>query len=171
MKPHSLAETDYSALPEKDREFIDDVLKYGWKSTYVFETDEEPSFIYSTGFWRKFRMPEVLIFSMPQEIGHQVLWNIFHLYSDGESLPVAETAGGIFEQNGPMFFPMEEKAKHLNCSFSDWFYLRENFDCFQMVWSDENGLFPWSAGFAERYRDSQPDVSIGGWASYLGAKQ
>jgi len=53
-------------------------------------------------------------------------------------------------------------AAHLGWSM--WFHGGSGFDCWQIVWPDRAGIFPWEDGFDATFAGDQRDLTENGWA-------
>ncbi|MGC1429716.1 MAG: DUF4262 domain-containing protein, partial [Albidovulum sp.] len=69
---------DVDLLDDDEKGFVDNVRTHGWFGTHVFEDADGPGFSYTTGFWQRFEFPELILFSLPKEVSHDIFWNFFH---------------------------------------------------------------------------------------------
>lgn len=154
-----------------EKDLVANVREHGWQGTSVFPAadDEEPGpgFCYSIGFWRTASIPEILIVGLPMNVGHSVLARIHELAGEGFVPPVGVPVSDVMVGYDCFFFPIAPAAYGEYPLSANWFYGNEDYPCLQLVWTDEAGLFPWQAGFNERFRDDQPDLSPHGWRAHL----
>jgi len=154
-------------LDQQERDFIRDIEDHGWFDTHVLVGSEGPGFSYSTGFWLKRGFPEVILFSLPRSVSHNVLWNVFRDVEAGRRPPIGLPVNDVFGNADAVFLPVGKThyAEHLG--WARWFYEGDDFPCLQLVWPDPDGKFPWQPGFAESFRECQPDLTENGWLSEL----
>ena len=157
-----------SYLDDYERKILSNIDEYGWHGTYVMSDENQPGFTYSVGFWLNATAPEVLICGLPQENGHNLLWSLFDSWRGGQLPPVGQPVTDILKGFDCYFFPVSKRAYSTYPRSAQWFYGGDDFPCFQLVWPDFAGIFPWQDGFDEKFSRDQPDVSEGGWSAQIG---
>ena len=83
-------DADPDRLDHHEQNFVQKIREHGWFGTHVGTDDEGPGFCYTTGFWLKFRVPEVILFSMSRETAQDTFWHIYRELEAGRRLPVGE---------------------------------------------------------------------------------
>ncbi|MDO1558026.1 DUF4262 domain-containing protein [Brevundimonas sp. 2R-24] len=69
-----------------DQNILDAVEEHGWFCMSVFDPEDvAPRFSYSIGFTKSLGQPEFIIFGLPADVAHGVLWNVFRALKDGRS--------------------------------------------------------------------------------------
>jgi hypothetical protein len=148
-----------SELDTHERGFVKNVRDHGWAGTHVFEDDEGAGFSYSTGFWRKFQTPELVLFSLPREIAHQILWNLYKDMEDGKRFengtPISEVLDGYDVVLKPVL--QEHFSEYLG--WNRWFYGGDNFQAQQVFFPNKDGQFPWDAAASPEFTATQPDLT------------
>jgi len=143
-------------LDDGDRAFLSGVRQHGWYSTNVFADEERPGFIYSTGFWYCFKAPEVIIFGLPQEVAHQVLWLLFERLEAGERFNTDQPVPDILTGYNVRFCPAPESAFPEYLGWNRWFYGGDTFEVLQLIFPDMEGRFPWENGVSQDFKAMQP---------------
>jgi hypothetical protein len=156
-----------TSLDAGERKFVDNVRNHGWTATHVWAEGEHPSFSYTTGFWVTLNSPEIIVFDLPKDASYDVLASLFEDFKTGIMHPVGSANSTILRSHKSFLFPVARTKYSDHLGWSQWFYNGNNFDCLQLVWPDPAGTFPWQAGFDNRFRDSQPDLTENGWAAAL----
>jgi hypothetical protein len=157
--PKTALDVDATNLDAGEKTFIDNVRTHGWAATHVVEDNEGVGFSYTTGFWHKFRAPELVLFSLPIEVAHQILWNFFNNLEKGQrfsdNVPVSEVLEGydvvlrtVAKERYPDFL-----------GWNRWFYGGDHFQAQQLFFPDKSGQFPWDASVSSNFVASQPDLS------------
>ena len=153
---------------EYEKELLLRVKESGWQSTHVFaDTDGDPSFTYSTGFWQALGRPEVIVFDFPARLAHDVIGQTFRLLSDGADIQTEKPVTNILSGESVYFFAVDEEAKSEYLLSSKWFYKGNQFPAIQMVWPDPSGSFPWQPNFERKLIGLQPDISKISWSNML----
>ncbi len=150
-------------LSSGERSFVGNVREHGWVTTGVAADDEGPGFSYTTGFWVSAGQPEMIIFSLRDDIAHDVFWSLFRDAKSGAELPVGRRLEEVFG-NAPAYVFRVAKKHYANLlGWSRWFYGGDDFPCLQVVWPDPGGRFPWDSGFDATFKADQPDLTEHGW--------
>ena len=69
----------------------------GFFRAEVFGDSIGPSFSYSTGIWVSTGQPEILMFSMKEELAHDVFWNMFRLAKANTRLSLGTPTDQVFQ--------------------------------------------------------------------------
>lgn len=149
-------DVDDALLDADERNFVGNIREHGWFGTHVSEDADGPRFSYTTGFWRKFAFPELILFALSKEVSHEIFWNF---YKDLETEkrfvpnePITEVLNGydvMIKEVTPDHF-----AEYLG--WNRWFYGGDNFKAFQIFFPDKSGRFPWSEGASSEFSQLQP---------------
>ncbi len=150
---------DASLLDEGERNFVEKIREHGWIETHIAQDAAGPGFSYTTGFWLKFELPELMLFSLPQEISHDIFWNFFHDLNEGKRFATNEPVSDILTGFDVILKPVlvENFAEHFG--WSRWFYGGDSFQVLQIFFPDKQGRFPWEDEVREGFGKLQPDLS------------
>ena len=166
MRPTAL-NASAEALDDEERHFVGVIREHGWFHTHVIRDDDGPGFSYTTGFWVTLGHPEIIVFSLKDEVASAVLWDIYRSIVAGNR-PLVGTPSDLFANMPMALFPVSTAHYHDHLGWSRWFYGCDDFPTLQMVWPDRSGAFPWQPGFdAEAFGSSQPDLTASGWRASL----
>lgn len=153
-----------STLDESERQFVNCVREHGWFHTRVFDDkDRIPDFSYTSGFSVNHGYPEIILFSLSREVSASILWDFWRDLEAGKRPPSGEKVRGIFGNADAVLLPVAKSAYSEHLGWNRWFYGGDDFECLQLVWPDRDGRFPWEGDFNDRFADSQPDLTGGGW--------
>ena len=152
-------------LDEAERRFVDGIRQHGWMQTHALDEDEKPGFSFTTGFEVSIGHPEVIAFKMDRQVANEIFWVLYRCAQNGKPVPRARRTGGVLPNDDAYVFPVARRhyAKYLG--WSRWFYGGDDFECLQVVWPDEAGIFPWEDGFDTKYANAQIDLTDRGWAA------
>jgi hypothetical protein len=57
-------------LDKHEQNFVAKIREHGWFATNVGSADGRPPFSFTTGFWLKFRFPELILFTLKDDVAH-----------------------------------------------------------------------------------------------------
>jgi hypothetical protein len=145
-------------LHPSDVKFLEIVKKFGWHvMTVMPRTGERGSlFSYSTGLFRTYQHPEILLFNLPVETMPQIINEIGNQVKAGKKFEPGPSYSDILASCSCVFRPVLEEHFSEYVGYSLWFYDGDPFALLQCFWPDPNGRFPWEPDCDARYRDSQP---------------
>lgn len=158
-------DADPTPFNDYERQLIDAVREHGWFCPSVYGDEDGPSFSYSVGFWKTLGKPEVVVFGLPPQVAHSVLWQLYRLFQDLAPQP-GQPLDGVLEGYLSYLMPVGAKADEFMLS-TTWFYGGEDYPRLQLVWPDPVGAFPWQADFDPSFADDQPDLSDESWAAIV----
>ncbi|MCG8685872.1 MAG: DUF4262 domain-containing protein [Desulfobacterales bacterium] len=152
-------DVDVDLLDDDEKGFVDNIRTHGWFGTHVFEDADGPGFSYTTGFWHRFEFPELILFSLPKEVSHEIFWNFFHeleaqkRFSENE--PISEVLNGfdvmlrrVRTEHFPEYF-----------GWTRWFYGGDKFEAYQVFFPDKSGRFPWTEEVPPEFSRLQPNLA------------
>lgn len=152
------------AKPAPDEQpVLDDIAEHGWSGILIEEDEEGPGFEYTVGFMETLGHPEVIIFGLPKQEGHDILWQIFKSIQAGT--PFA--APGRYEHVlvgrlcDSRFIHPSQYSEYLG--YAKWHrsYVGKRGDlvAVQCVWPDADNHFPGELGCFPGVELLQPDLS------------
>jgi hypothetical protein len=156
-------DADPERLDQHEQNFVQQIREHGWFGTHVAADSEGPAFSYTTGFWLKFRFPEVILFSMSRQTAHDTFWHIYRELEAGRRIPVGQTTGEIFKNAAAVLLPVSLDQYEAHFGWSRWFYGNDSFECLQLVFPHRGGEFPSMSGSSADFRAAQPDLTAGNW--------
>jgi hypothetical protein len=151
-------------LDKHEQNFVEQIRKRGWFGTHVGSDDEGPGFSYTTGFWLKFKFPELIMFSLGGKIAQDTFWHKHNELESGRLFPIGEPSEEVFQNTAAVLLPVSPQQYRSHLGWSRWFYGNDDFLCLQLVFPDPTGQFPWSPGSSESNRAAQPDLTVGNWS-------
>lgn len=155
------------ALNPQEQTFVAIMREHGWHHMGVLGDAEHSEFSYSTGFWLTLRHPEIIVFSLPQQVAGRVLSDLYRDFQKGRVFPVGVRLSEVFANVDAYLMPVgrQHYADHLG--WSRWFYGNDDFPCLQLVWPDKRGAFPWEAAWQQSFPQLHPDLTPAGWIHAL----
>lgn len=151
------------ALDPSEQASVAAIREHGCFRTQISADDEGPGYSFSTGIWTTTKQPDLLPFSMRSDIAHDVLWDLYRLAEQGQSLQIGRRTDQVLANLPAYVFPIAKRYYREYLGWSRWFYGGDDFPCLQIVWPDRGGLFPWEHGFDATFAEDQIDLSESGW--------
>nr|WP_321508792.1 DUF4262 domain-containing protein [uncultured Celeribacter sp.] len=150
---------DGALLDADESNFVENVRTHGWFGTHVLEDTNGPGFSYTTGFWHKFGFPELILFSLPKEVSHEIFWGFFHDLQAKKLFPLNEPIPEIL--NGYDVILRDVRLDHFAeyLGWNRWFYGGDNFKASQVFFPDKTGSFPWSEDASPEFNRLQPTLA------------
>src|SRR5215475_12245901 len=122
-------DADPAQLDRHEQNFVESVRKHGWFGTYVAADSDGPSFAYTTGFWLKFRFPELILFSLRRQVAHDTFWHMHRGLEAGKHFAIGEPEDDIFQNVAAVLLPVSPQQYRAHLGWSRWFYGGDRFQC------------------------------------------
>jgi hypothetical protein len=152
-------EADTSGFGDTEKRLLKHIKQHSWIGIHVGGSDEALGFSYTIGLWHQYRVPEVLLYSLPAEISHQIFTNIVTDLKKGLRLDVQKPVSGILEHQDVYLKPLTVDQRSDRLIWCDWFYQGNSFEAQQLFWPDRAGNFPWDGEAAASYKALQHDFT------------
>ena len=152
-------------LDDAERNFVEGIRQHGWMQTHALDEDDKPGLCFTTGFEASIGHPEIIAFKIDRQFANGIFWVLYRCAQNGKPVPRAVRTRGILPDNDAYVFPVARRHYANYLGWSRWFYRGDDFECLQVVWPDEAGVFPWEDGFDSKYVGAQIDLTERGWAA------
>lgn len=151
------------ALTDYEQRIVDNIDEHGWFCVVVTDGDDAEAFAYSVGFEQTLGSPECIVFGLPPDLMHSMLWNVFRQIRDGARLSNGRRWSGLLEGFDCITRPVHPSQitrEHFNSALWHWGDPAERgreLTAFQLFWPGAvDGLFPWESGSSDGVRERQP---------------
>ncbi len=144
------------------------IRKHGWTGTYIPESDGDPPFSYSTGFWETAKSPEVIMFGFDPAASNRVLHEAYRQLLNGELKLEDLAPWDLWGDAGPALrwrrvHRSQIRREHFNIAI--WYRERQglsrwDLEAYQLFITDPGGRFPWEDGFDTDYRPKQKRLDL-----------
>ncbi len=136
---------------------LNNIEKFGFHTTSVMGSDpDEVSYSYSTGIHETINKPDIIIFGLSPSVSHAVIGIYYDRVKSGELFePGIEYSG--FLKGYPVMLASVPKAKideHMLCI--PWLYPGREHEAYQILYPDDDGLWPWEDSVSGSFRQLQP---------------
>ena len=121
---------------------VDQNIKtYGYHMTFVFD-DKSPSFCYSTGIYRNFKIPELFISSLPQNLSFSLIKEYVDTFKDGDTIPLKSKIDYLTDRFPIYLIEVSNSRLFDYVLSSKRFYKGDEFKYLQLIYPDTKGYFP-----------------------------
>lgn len=135
---------------EKIKEYFEKVEKsikeHGYNLTNVFASKDSPSFCYSTGIYKNYKLPELFISSLPPGLCDQLTASYIKSFKDKQTIPLNIKLDLI--DRFPVYLidvPTSKLTDYVLTSIR--FYKDEDYKYLQIIFPDTMGRFPNEVGY------------------------
>lgn len=141
---------------------VDGIAEHGWYSMHVLAERDFPGFTYSIGFWESIGTPEFLIYGLPKQLMHSMLWELFHQLKAGRPIEDGARISDLIEDCDCIIRPIHESHIREHLGSALWYQRLKLGDDgalrgWQVFWpGKQQRLFPWEAGCIADVRQCQP---------------
>jgi uncharacterized protein DUF4262 len=141
-----------------DAGYLAKIDEHGWAVMKVAPRvgDAGDCFAYSTGLFRKFGQPEILIFGLELDLMHQMINIVGKQMRSGVHFEANHGYSDILDRYDCQFRVVHKTQFRDYLGFSIWFYEGLDFPALQCFWPDREGYFPWQDGYSPGLRKLQP---------------
>jgi len=146
-------------MNEGEQRFLEIIKDHGWHVTQVRNTEEQegPTFSYSTGIYRNFGKPELIVFGLSNEMEKWVINEYGNEIQSGKrEFYTNSFYDGFLEDFDVCMIDANENARKEYACWADWYYDRKPFPIFQCIYPTTSGVWPWDDGASETFKESQP---------------
>jgi hypothetical protein len=157
----------YSMTNESEAAFelriCKEIESHGWFGLVVEEDDDGPGFEYTVGLPATFQHPEVILFGLPFDVSHKILWSVVRGIKAGRSFREDGLYEEIIERFACALKPVKDDQFPTYLGYALWHNRVSGwvdpFSCMQLFWPDKRGLFPWQEGCDPGAAQLQPNLS------------
>jgi hypothetical protein len=130
---------------DADAQVAADIAEYGWHGIHVSDPDDPHIWSYSIGLVETWQHPELILFGLPRDTAHQIIWNAVHEIEAAQRFASLERWEAF--ENGYEATFLEVDARWL--PFLGWglSYYGSEFPALQVAWPDRERRMPWESGY------------------------
>lgn len=146
-------------MNEEEQQFLDIIKEHDWHVMQVRNTAEQkgPTFSYSTGIYKHFGKPELIVFGLSNEVEKWVINEYGDEIRSGKRQFCANSFyDGFLEGFDVCMIEANENVRKEYACWADWYYERKSFPIFQCVYPTTSGKWPWDAEASESFKENQP---------------
>ena len=157
-----------------ENKIVSTVEEHGWFCSHVFDPDkEEPDFSYSVGFTETLNCPEFIVFGLPHELMHSMLWSIFRDIKGGITPYDDRVWSNLLKGFDCVIKKVHSDNIPMNyLNSARWYWnlhlgKSELLQAYQIVWPGAaSGRFPWDENCPLEVIEMQPPLYLPGLPDY-----
>lgn len=155
-----------------DQNVIDKVARYGHMVLKISDREDDPTdqpaFAYSVGAFESYGAPELIVFGLDLDDAAIIINDVMADYVAGRRFACGVPERGLMGDDYPVVFhEADPEGAKAFAAFADWYYERASFPLWQLVWSANNGCFPWDGECPAEVRRAQIDMTGGRHWNFL----
>jgi hypothetical protein len=138
------------------------INRHGWSCYYIFG-GPGPPWLYTIGLVERFHHAELILFGLDQGSAHGAVTRAIERIESGAELRFGREAGERLDDIPVAFLKVEDtywrEPSDYFLGWLDYYGAVERTPerrAIQLVWSDEDGRFPWQKGFSPPLLRLQP---------------
>jgi Domain of unknown function (DUF4262) len=156
---------------EDERKVIEDVEEFGFHWISVGQSEQDaldspewrdvPGWSYTIGLYARCAHPELVVFTLDNEIVGALFWDLARQIAAGRKLE----AGEVYEDALPSFDGQTCSFELVSSGWApelfgwaEWFYKGARFPVLQYLWPDRHGKFATDDDVLAAVRESQPTL-------------
>jgi Domain of unknown function (DUF4262) len=147
------------ARDDPERIVLHNIAEFGWHCVNVIEDDGQPPWTFSIGFYETYGFPEIIIIGRSRATSHHILETLSNTLEKNESPDLTAPALDLIPGIPCLFQDVLPRYFSDYVGFALWFYRKRKFPLFQIVWPNNEGLYPWSPRASKAFKEWQPVLS------------
>ncbi|MFF5263674.1 DUF4262 domain-containing protein [Actinomadura viridis] len=132
------------------------ITQYGWSVVLVPGDDERPGWAHTIGLWHSHRAPELAMFGGDVYEMEEILNTLGRRAAEGRAPADGERLDDVVRGRPAAFRAVEPRWYEGAFGGALAFYRRPPLPVHQVVWPNQDGLFPWQPGTDLPFRRAQP---------------
>ena len=137
-----------------DKIVISNINEFGWHCVNVIEDDGHPPWSYTIGLYETWQHPELIVIGRSRATSHAML----KTFADDIELNCEPDLSDMNLLIGMKCHYIEVNPRYYSdyVGFALWYYRKRHFPLLQIVWPDNDGMYPWDANLPSTFREWQP---------------
>ena len=134
---------------DNERTVLSHVEDYGWHISGIKADDQQgtPPYAFSVGLYYTLEVPELLVVGLPLVESAPLINVMGALLKSGKRFICETPRTDLLPGRSVLMRPVMPRHYRAELGYAVWFYrdLPRIFPCWQVIWSDTGGRFPWEA--------------------------
>lgn len=144
---------------EPERIVLANIAEFGWHCVNVIEDDGHPPWSFTIGLYETWGHPELIIIGRSRATSHEMLKTLSNDIELNFPPDLTDPDGHLLL--GLRCHLLEVNTRYYSdyVGFARWFYRKRHFPLFQIVWPNNDGLYPWDKNASSVFKEWQPVLS------------
>ena len=141
---------------EEGEQVLENIATYGWHCVHVPQMGHQLAFTYTIGLYHSYKHPELLVYGANAKAACDMIKYVGTAARDDEALDLDQPTDKLMDGHSCVFVEVPYLNFPQRLEHGLWFYEDVSFPLRQIVWTSNQGLFPWHPESSVRFRASQP---------------
>jgi hypothetical protein len=145
-----------TAKDDLERQVIHNIAEFGWHAVNVVEDDGHPPWSFSIGFYETYGFPEMIIIGRSRSTSHHILETLSNQLEKNQTPDLSAPTLDLLPGTPCLFREVQPRYYSDYVGFALWFYRKRRFPLYQIIWPNNEGLYPWNPKASKAFKDWQP---------------
>jgi Domain of unknown function (DUF4262) len=132
-------------VSNRDPRVVSDIAEYGWHGVHVADSIDPHVWSYSIGLLETWKHPELILFGLPFETAHQVIWDAIYDIERGVRFGPLDRWEVFKNGYEATFLPVD--PRWLEFMGQALRHYDDDVGALQCAWPDRERRMPWEAGY------------------------
>lgn len=134
-------------------------VEFGLRFTHVLGRRSHVEYSYTTGLYKTYGYPELIILGLPSALAREVLSAAVYEINRGAPIELSAPSDALLQGYFCNFAVVPVSSYSRYVGFARWCYQGDDFPLCQIVWPSRSGLFPWHPEAEPAFRKQQPVIA------------
>jgi hypothetical protein len=145
-----------SPRDEPERIVLSNIAEYGWHAVNVIEDDGHPPWSFTIGLYETWNHPELIVIGRSRATAHKMLECLATQIENGSAPDFADHDPYPLLGIPCHFIEVNPRYYSDYVGFALWFYRKRQFPLYQIVWPNNESLYPWDRRAPTSFKEWQP---------------
>ncbi|MBP8183025.1 MAG: hypothetical protein A3G29_09340 [Burkholderiales bacterium RIFCSPLOWO2_12_FULL_64_99] len=141
---------------EEGEQVLENIATYGWHCVHIPQMGHQLAFTYTIGLYHSYKHPELLVYGANAKAACAMIKYVGTAARDDEALDLDQPTDKLMDGHSCVFVEVPYLNLPQRIEHGLWFYEGVSFPLRQIVFTSNQGLFPWHPESSVRFRASQP---------------
>jgi hypothetical protein len=144
------------AKDDPERIVLSNIAEYGWHCVNVVDDDGHPPWSFTIGLYETWQHPEFIVIGRSRATSHEILKTLADDLELNNPPNLTDPDGQLLLGMKCHFLEVNTRYYSDYVGFAKWFYRKRHFPLYQIVWPNNDGLYPWNAHAPKPFKEWQP---------------
>jgi hypothetical protein len=134
---------------------LSNINEFGWHAVNVIEDDGHPPWTYTIGLFDTWEFPELIVVGRSRAISYEMLNTIAKNIELNDPPDLTNQSGYSLLGMKCRFLEVLPRYYADYVGFALSYYRKRHFPLYQIVWPNNDGLYPWNEGAGKEFKEWQ----------------
>jgi hypothetical protein len=145
-----------TARDEPERIVLNNIQEFGWHAVNVIEDNGCPPWTFTIGLYETWNHPELIIIGRSRATSYEMLKTLADDIELNSPPDLTDPDGHLLLGMKCHFLEVNTRYYSDYVGFARWFYRKRHFPLHQIIWPNNDGLYPWNADAPKPFKEWQP---------------